>query len=442
MDKRYDFWEGRRQREQISRQLWHLRQRRNDAAIVRREIPPFKEIVAPQNLAEVAKALTIAGPEKAAGPDEVKFSDLSVTERWDICRALSRELFSGRYEPSARRIVELRKRDGGKRPISIRSIAFRIVATVVYEAIHPAIEPAFVPHSYGFIHGRSAWDMLLAMRRDVRTVGKVICLNDVKKAFDFINITLALEDLGANTKDSDLINLVERILRGHHTDIREQADIGIDQGSALSPLILNVLLHHRLDVPLGISVPVAHRYADNLGLVATTELEAQERMQQVGGLLNRIGMELKHPVAPVDLRVPSEQSLELLGYQLGLGQTGELTFSLGATAWKSLVESWAEAYDTDNPTEIAKSAAVGWCNACGPVLENTQYVSITDQILSVAAEYGFRTIEAEHCRRALQGAHSRWQALQASATEGVSKYSLRAAAGASAPRTFQDDPSS
>jgi hypothetical protein len=413
MDKRYEFWRSRRQREQIDRQLSHRRQR-HVAADKKPTIPHFADIVAEDNLARVAQELACAGPDKAAGPDEAKFGELSLTELWDICRSLSNALRLAQYEPSARRIARIRKRDRGWRELSIRSIVHRIVSKAVYDAIYPAIEPVFLDHSYGFLHGRGPWDMLIALRRDVRTNGKILAINDIKKAFDFVPIRPVMEDLSRHVKDNDLMNLVLRILRGHPSDIREQADVGIDQGSALSPLLLNILLHHRLDVPLaGTSVPVVRRYADNLCLVATTELQGTSRMLEVEGLLHGIGMTAKYPVTALDLTVQTAEQPELLGYQLGLDSAGELTFDPAQEAWASLAESLQEAYDSEQPTRHAQSAIAGWCAACGPALETTRIDVTVGAILSEAASYGFRSIKAETVRRDLQASLDRWRACNA-----------------------------
>ena len=318
----------------------------------------------------------------------------------------------GTYEPSIRRVVEREKRGGGTRPISIRSIVHRIVTTAVYEALYPVIEPVFVAHSYGFLHGRSAWDMLLAIRRDVHRFGKSLVINDMAKAFDNVNPNLAMEDINRHVTDKCLRALIERILRGNPLDIREQAEIGTDQGSSLSPLILNILLHYRLDVPLmGTSDPVVHRYADNLATVAATALQGQERMQQVEGLLTKIGMQLKYPIEAVELTATSTvKPPELLGYQLKLDQAEKLIFGLADTARESLAEALQEAHETENPADHARAAVIGWCGACGPALEVERYDSIIGTVLSMTAEYGFRGIATEDCRRALQSSFGRWQA--------------------------------
>lgn len=405
----YEFWQRRREYHRLLQQLSQFDEGRG-GAVANAEIPPLAEIAETSRLAHVAEMLAEIGPDKAPGPDQCRFRDLSIPELWDICRDLSAAILAGDYQPSSSRVIKRGKRDGGTRSLSLRSIVYRIVTTAIYWAIYPAIERVFLPQSYGFRRNRSVWDMLVAIRQDVRTNGHFIVINDIRKAFDFVNPDLAMEDLNRHINEERLRELIRRILGGHPQDVREQAGQGVDQGSPLSPLVLNVLLHHRLDVPLlGTSDPAVRRYADNLCTIAATALQGQERMLHEGELLGTIGMTLKYPVDAMDLsRHKSQQPIELLGYQLTRTQKGELSYGIADSSWESLRESLDEAYDEEDPTAHAQAAMVGWCDACGPALERQRYNTVIDRMLSTAGELGFREISPEPPRRALQGSLDRW----------------------------------
>ena len=91
----------------------------------------------------------------------------------------------------------------------------------------------------------------------------VIAQDDIVNAFDNVPIDLVMGVFAQHVDDPELHIVGNKILRGHQD---EQREVGIDQGSALSPLALNVVLHHVLDVPF--SENAAHppwlRYADNI----------------------------------------------------------------------------------------------------------------------------------------------------------------------------------
>ena len=72
----------------------------------------------------------------------------------------------------------------------------------------------------------------------------VVAQDDIANAFDHVPIEYVMEVFRRHIDDPGLLNIANKVLRGHHT---EQHTVGIDQGSALSPLALNVALHHALD---------------------------------------------------------------------------------------------------------------------------------------------------------------------------------------------------
>ena len=90
-----------------------------------------------------------------------------------------------------------------------------------------------------------------------------LAIDDVKKAFDFVPIAPLMETFAEHIVDESLLQLVETVLRGGED--RDRA-VGIPQGSPLSPLALNVYLHHAHDLPLeaDVTFPPFFRYADNL----------------------------------------------------------------------------------------------------------------------------------------------------------------------------------
>ncbi len=104
---------------------------------------------------------------------------------------------------------------------------------------------------------------------------------------------------------------VECVLRGPHSERRQ---IGIDQGSAYSPIALNSLLHSRLDVPFsaGAANPPWLRYADNLLYACQVVSEGSSALASAAELLANAGMTLKSESTRVaDLR---QVGTEILGF--------------------------------------------------------------------------------------------------------------------------------
>ena len=159
---------------------------------------------------------------------------------------------SGSYFPPAVRLVEIKKDNGGTRPLGVPTVADRVAQTVVKMVLEPAVEPRFHPDSYGYRPGRGALDAVGMARKRCWDADWVIDL-DIKAFFDSL-------DWG----------LVERAV-AHHTDIPwlrlyiarwlcapvqrpdgtlEQREKGSPQGAVISPLSrqpLSALRIRRLD---------------------------------------------------------------------------------------------------------------------------------------------------------------------------------------------------
>jgi retron-type reverse transcriptase len=274
-------------------------------------LPGFDEIVDHENLIQVFDRLkSTAGT--APGPDRVRYDMLSRPEMAQMMRDLSGELRAERYEPSLARQVKIPKSSGGSRTLRLRSIISRVVAAALAEQLTPYWETVFLPGSLGFRPNRNVWDLLCALEHLIKTQNRwVLATADIKQAFDSVNIDDALAIHRDYITDARLLDLVERVLRGNSIERRL---LGIDQGSAYSPIALNILLHCRLDVPFSAreANPPWLRYADNLLYACQDVSEGQSALASATELLANAGMNLKPESTRVaDLR---QAETEVLGF--------------------------------------------------------------------------------------------------------------------------------
>ncbi len=72
---------------------------------------------------------------------------------------------SGSYMPPPVRAVPIPKKSGGERLLGVPTVSDRIAQMVVKLEFEPAVEPHFLPDSYGYRAGKSALDAIGETRK-------------------------------------------------------------------------------------------------------------------------------------------------------------------------------------------------------------------------------------------------------------------------------------
>jgi group II intron reverse transcriptase/maturase len=166
-------------------------------------------------------------------------------------RDLHGRLRSMRYRHQPIRRVHIPKAPGKTRPIGVSCIEDKIVQGAVQEVLEAVYEPGFMPCSYGFRRGRSAHDALRAVNQMAFHEGIGWLLEaDIQAFFDSLVRTKLREMLQERIADRSFMRLIGKCLHVGVLDGEEfsKPSEGTVQGSALSPMLGNVYLHHVLDL--------------------------------------------------------------------------------------------------------------------------------------------------------------------------------------------------
>ncbi|HEX2798763.1 MAG TPA: group II intron reverse transcriptase/maturase [Thermoanaerobaculia bacterium] len=219
-------------------------------------------------------------------------------------RALHAKMREGRYRHQPIRRVHIPKAPGRTRPIGISTVEDKIVQNALATVLGAIYEQDFLDCSYGFRPRRSAHDALRSlnaacMRDEVSWVLEA----DIESFFDSIDRKKLMEMLRQRVNDESFLRLVGKCLHVGVLDGEEysEPDVGTAQGSALSPMLGNIYLHHVLDVWLDREVrprlrgkACLVRYADDLVIGFERREEAEMVMAMLQQRMAEHGLRL-HP---------------------------------------------------------------------------------------------------------------------------------------------------
>jgi RNA-directed DNA polymerase len=233
----------------------------------------------------------------ASGVDDVDIDEIREHGEARFLGEIEQELRNGSYRASLVRRVHIPKpgQPGKTRPLGIPTVKDRVVQMAVKLVIEPLFEADFVPCSFGFRPEKTPRMALSIIAEKTQAGYSHVVDVDLKSYFDTIDHELLMQLVERRVGDVRVVRLIRAWLKA---GVLEEGrvthpDRGSPQGGVVSPLLSNVMLHEvdrqwcRGDGTTSHSV-VLVRYADDMVLLARTELEAKqawERLQsQFAGL--------------------------------------------------------------------------------------------------------------------------------------------------------------
>lgn len=164
---------------------------------------------------------------------------------------LHRRVQRGVYRPLPARRTYIPKADGKRRPLAVAALEDKIVQGATVMVLNAVYEGDFMGFSYGFRPGRGPHDALDALCTGIekRKVSWIVDA-DIQNYFGSISQSWLIRFLEHRIGDKRIIRLIQKWLRAGILEdgVVSVEERGTGQGSVISPLLGNLVLHYALDL--------------------------------------------------------------------------------------------------------------------------------------------------------------------------------------------------
>jgi group II intron reverse transcriptase/maturase len=254
---------------------------------------------------------------------------------------LVRSILDHSYTPQPILGVSIPKGNGKMRQLGVPTVVDRVLQQAVSQVMMPKFEVEFKDHSYGFRPRKNAHQAVLRSQKYINEGYQHIVDIDLKNFFDEVEHYILLQLIFRKVKCPVTLNLIRKWLRapiqidGKLVKRRK----GIPQGSPLSPLLSNIMLHE-LDRELEKRGLKYIRYADDFSIYAKTK----EQARKVGNSIYKfLKNKLKLPINTEKSGIRRPVKFNLLGFgfvpTFRKGEKGQYQMVVSKKAWSKLKQT-------------------------------------------------------------------------------------------------------
>lgn len=327
----------------------------------------IEQVVHPYNLQKALQHVVKNGG--SAGVDFVPAEKLTEHFR-ERKTSLVDDLRMGAYKVQPILGVEIPKPNGKTRMLGIPTTTERLLQQAVAQVMTPLWEREFHESSYGFRPNKNARRAVGKAWENIHAGYNRIVDIDLKNFFDEVDHCLLLNLIFQKVKCRTTLALVRKWLRapmkikGKLVKRRK----GVPQGSPLSPLLSNILLHE-LDKELERTGQKFVRYADDFSIFTRTETQARKVRKQIALFLEA---KLKLTINEEKSGIRKPVQFSLLGFCFVptyiKGDKGKYQLTVNEKAWQRLKQKLKSITRKTSPLTFAERISKinevqrGWLN--------------------------------------------------------------------------------
>jgi RNA-directed DNA polymerase len=252
----------------------------------------------------------------APGIDQLTIAQV---EQYGVDRLLDQlavTLQGGSYRPLAARRVWIPKPGSTEqRPLSIPTVADRIVQAALKIVLEPIFEADMLDCSFGFRPRRAAHDALQVVIDEAFKGRRWVVETDIADCFSAIPHAGLMSAVKERICDRRVLGLLRAFLRAgvlQDGTVRRPVS-GTPQGGVISPVLCNVYLH-RLDRAWRGAYGTLVRYADDLLVVCRSRGQAQAALTRLWVLLAELGLQPKAAKTRIVHLTEGGEGFDFLGF--------------------------------------------------------------------------------------------------------------------------------
>jgi RNA-directed DNA polymerase len=288
-------------------------------------------------------------------------------EHW---KAINLSVVKEQYLPSAIKGVEIPKGNGKTRLLGVPTVLDRFLQQAVFQTMMPHFEAEFKEYSYGFRPKRNAHQAVNQSQLYINEGYQHIVDIDLKNFFDEVEHCRLLQLIYRKVKCPTTLRLIRKWLKSP-IEIKgklTKRTKGIPQGSPLSPLLSNIMLHE-LDKELEKKGLRYVRYADDFSVYTKSKQEAKRVGNEIYLFLKD---KLNLPINREKSGIRRPLTFEILGYKFvsvyEKGVKGKYQLTVSDKSWEKLKQKLKEVTRKTAPKSFErrmqelKSVQRGWLN--------------------------------------------------------------------------------